>query len=141
MNEKYIQALIIGSLVGGAIILDDIINPQNSNDKDHLMILRADDGDHHEMKSEKKFKTRIIKKMDNEDEELDDVSSSQKEIVMIKIDSDSIKELRDEAFETVIDELEKAEIDTNTIIKKIKDAIGEDIEIEIDVKIEKESEN
>jgi len=141
MNEKYIQALIIGSLVGGAIILDDIINPQNSNDKDHLMILRADDDNHHEMKSEKKFKTRIIKKMDNEDEELDDVSSSQKEIVMIKIDSDSIKELRDEAFETVIDELEKAEIDTNTIIKKIKDAIGEDIEIEIDVKIEKESEN
>jgi hypothetical protein len=141
MNEKYIQALIIGSLVGGAIILDDIINPQNNNDRDHLMIFKADDDNHQEIHNDKKFKTRIIKKINNEDELQDDVSSSQKEIVMIKIDSDSIKELRDEAFETVIDELEKAEIDTNTVIKKIKDAIGEDIEIEIDVKIEKESEN
>ena len=27
MNEKYIQALIIGSLIGGAILLDDFITP------------------------------------------------------------------------------------------------------------------
>ena len=27
MNEKYIQAAILGSLIGGAIVLDDFIKP------------------------------------------------------------------------------------------------------------------
>ena len=27
MNEKYIQALILGSLIGGAILFDDYVKP------------------------------------------------------------------------------------------------------------------
>ena len=29
MNEKYIQAAILGSLIGGAIVLDDFIKPDS----------------------------------------------------------------------------------------------------------------
>ena len=28
MNEKYIQALILGSLIGGAILFDDYVKPK-----------------------------------------------------------------------------------------------------------------
>ena len=29
MNEKYVQALILGSIIGLAIVIDDIISPKN----------------------------------------------------------------------------------------------------------------
>jgi hypothetical protein len=41
MNEKYIQAIIIGSLIGGAILLDDFVTPKPKRG-DHVMMIKAD---------------------------------------------------------------------------------------------------
>jgi len=39
MNEKYIQAAILGSLIGGAIVLDDFIKPDyKQTNKKHMII-------------------------------------------------------------------------------------------------------
>ena len=39
MNEKYIQAVILGSLIGGAIVLDDFIKPDyKQTNKKHMII-------------------------------------------------------------------------------------------------------
>ena len=32
MNEKYIQALILGSLIGAAILFDDYVKPKKETD-------------------------------------------------------------------------------------------------------------
>ena len=43
MNEKYIQALILGSLIGGAILFDDYVKPQKEKDmKKHMIIKKSD---------------------------------------------------------------------------------------------------
>tara|TARA_B100001939_G_C16513872_1_gene434842 strand:+ start:184 stop:465 length:282 start_codon:yes stop_codon:yes gene_type:complete len=42
MNEKYIQALILGSLIGGAIILDDFIKPDGIQTNKKHMIIKSD---------------------------------------------------------------------------------------------------
>ena len=31
MNEKYIQAIILGSLIGAAILFDDYVKPKKKN--------------------------------------------------------------------------------------------------------------
>ena len=39
MNEKYIQAAILGSRIGGAIVLDDFIKPDcKQTNKKHMVI-------------------------------------------------------------------------------------------------------
>ena len=43
MNEKYIQAIILGSLIGGAILFDDYIKPEKERDmKKHMIIKKSD---------------------------------------------------------------------------------------------------
>jgi hypothetical protein len=41
MNEKYIQALILGSLIGGAILFDDYVKPKKEKDI-KKMIIKSD---------------------------------------------------------------------------------------------------
>ena len=54
MNEKYIQALILGSLVGGAILLDDYVKPKKEKDIKKMIIKSdyqsKDVSDSHEIK-------------------------------------------------------------------------------------------
>ena len=42
MNEKYIQAAILGSLIGGAILLDDFIKPDGKHTNKKHMIIKSD---------------------------------------------------------------------------------------------------
>ncbi len=43
MNEKYIQAIILGSLIGGAILFDDYIKPEKERGmKKHMIIKKSD---------------------------------------------------------------------------------------------------
>lgn len=43
MNEKYIQALILGFLIGGAILFDDYVKPQKEKGmKKHMIIKKSD---------------------------------------------------------------------------------------------------
>ena len=79
MNEKYVQALIVGSLIGGAILLDDFVKP----------------------KKEKSMKKHMIIKSDFKEEDLPDIEDIQKIDVLqnmdiIKgLDLESIKNLED----------------------------------------------
>ena len=41
MNEKYIQALILGSLIGAAILFDDYVKPKKETDI-KKMIIKSD---------------------------------------------------------------------------------------------------
>ncbi|MGB1460775.1 MAG: hypothetical protein ACPG78_05475 [Gammaproteobacteria bacterium] len=43
MNEKYIQAIILGSLIGGAILFDDYVMPEKERGmKKHMIIKKSD---------------------------------------------------------------------------------------------------
>jgi fructose-bisphosphate aldolase class 1 len=43
MNEKYIQAIILGSLIGGAILFDDYVKPEKEKGmKKHMIIKKSD---------------------------------------------------------------------------------------------------
>ena len=53
MNEKYIQALILGSLIGGAILFDDYVKPKKEKDIKKMIKLdynTSDISDSHEIK-------------------------------------------------------------------------------------------
>ena len=42
MNEKYMQVAILGSLIGGAIVLDDFIKPDCKQTNKKHMIIKSD---------------------------------------------------------------------------------------------------
>ena len=42
MNEKYIQAFILGSLIGGAILFDDYVKPTKEKTMKKHMIIKSD---------------------------------------------------------------------------------------------------
>ena len=41
MNEKYVQAIILGTLIGGAILFDDFVKPKKETDI-KKMIIKSD---------------------------------------------------------------------------------------------------
>ena len=42
MNEKYIQAIILGALIGGAILFDDYVKPEKEKNIKKHMIIKSD---------------------------------------------------------------------------------------------------
>jgi len=117
MNEKYIQALIIGSLIGGAILLDDFITPKPKRG-DHVMMFKAD-GKMHEMHHPKMLEKRIWKLDDGTD-----LEAALNEIVLEGVSSGIGK------------------IEIEKIINSVKDQVkDQDAEIKIEVRIEKDSES
>jgi hypothetical protein len=42
MNERYIQAAILGSLIGGAILFDDYVKPEKEKNIKKHMIIKSD---------------------------------------------------------------------------------------------------
>lgn len=146
MKEKYIQALILGTLIGGAIILDDFIKPKRDVRGGHVMMFNGDLEEMHKMHHPKKMQKKVWKSEDGKEIDLDTISS-EKHVIMLKLDdaSDIQAELDKIEIEGLAEEL--AEIDIANLVKNIKENIAdhsksklEDAEIEIRVKIEKDSE-
>ena len=146
MKEKYIQALILGTLIGGAIILDDFIKPNRDYRGGHVMMFNGDPEEMHKMHHPTKMQKKVWKSEDGKEIDLDTMSSK-KHVIMLKLDdvSDIKGELDKIEIEGLAEELE--EIDIANLVKNIKDNIAEnteikleDAEIEIRVKIEKDSE-
>jgi len=146
MKEKYIQALILGTLIGGAIILDDFIKPKRDVRGGHVMMFNGDPEEMHKMHHPTKMQKKVWKSEDGKEIDLDTMSSK-KHVIMLKLDdvSDIKGELDKIEIEGLAEELE--EIDIANLVKNIKDNIAEnteikleDAEIEIRVKIEKDSE-
>jgi len=146
MKEKYIQALILGTLIGGAIILDDFIKPNRDYRGGHVMMFNGDPEEMHKMHHPTKMQKKVWKSEDGKEINLDTMSSK-KHVIMLQLDdvSDIKAELNKIEIEGLAEELE--EIDIANLVKNIKDNIAEnteikleDAEIEIRVKIEKDSE-
>ena len=146
MKEKYIQALILGTLIGGAIILDDFIKPNRDYRGGHVMMFNGDPEEMHKMHHPTKMQKKVWKSEDGKEINLDTMSSK-KHVIMLQLDdvSDIKAELDKIEIEGLAEELE--EIDIANLVKNIKDNIAEnteikleDAEIEIRVKIEKDSE-
>jgi len=146
MKEKYIQAFILGTLIGGAIILDDFIKPNRDYRGGHVMMFNGDPEEMHKMHHPTKMQKKVWKSEDGKEINLDTMSSK-KHVIMLKLDdvSDIKAELDKIEIEGLAEELE--EIDIANLVKNIKDNIAEnteikleDAEIEIRVKIEKDSE-
>ena len=140
MNEKYIQALIIGSLIGGAILLDDFITPKPKRG-DHVMMFKADGKRMNEMHHPKMLEKRIWKNKEGTEIDLDDISS-EKNVYMFKLDdeTDSKVTLDKIEIEGLVDEISQIEIEE--IVNSIKDQVkGDSAEVKIEVRIEKDSES
>tara|TARA_B110000003_G_C16435501_1_gene451883 strand:+ start:98 stop:616 length:519 start_codon:yes stop_codon:yes gene_type:complete len=143
MNEKYIQALILGSIIGFAIVIDDYIGPkpnhkmmqkqfkvkdimqphwnEDSGEKidfneieDHeVLIFKADDKKVNSAELKKIFKIKIDGN-DNNDEEV-------KKDIRIKINSDDMSDIDIQSiFEEIQAQLTDEEF--NEVKSKLEDA-------------------
>jgi fructose-bisphosphate aldolase class 1 len=88
MNEKYIQAIILGSLIGGAILFDDYVKPEKERGmKKHMIIKKSDykNGDISELEGIKEL--NLLQNMDVlEGLDLDNLESLEDVDVQIKVE-------------------------------------------------------
>ena len=125
MNEKYIQAAILGSLIGGAIVLDDFIKPDCKQTNKKHMIIKSDIVDT-EFKSIDDLKNLDILKDTDILEELD-LENLEDRDVQIKIikSIDDLKDLDDLKDIDVLEELDLENLEDKDVqIKIIKTEIN-----------------
>ena len=88
MNEKYIQAIILGSFIGGAILFDDYVKPEKERGmKKHMIIKKSDykNGDISELEGIKEL--NLLQNMDVlEGLDLDNLESLEDVDVQIKVE-------------------------------------------------------
>ena len=113
MNEKYIQSLILGSLIGGAILLDDYVNPSKEKELKKAVFIKTDS---------------MSGNMDSfEWDEIPEVIENVKSIEGLNLQK--IDDLED----TVIEKLKSIE---GLNLQKIDDL--EDVKVEIKIEVKKE---
>jgi hypothetical protein len=123
MNEKYIQAIILGSIIGLAIILDDFIGPKPGRSMERHVMMVDGKNKPHQMKGQWKAKDgKAIDLHELEDHNVmifktDDDGVEKK--IQIKIDAGDIESIGiDKILDTLISDL--SEDDLNAIKAKIK---------------------
>ena len=146
MNEKYIQALILGTIIGFAIIIDDFIAPKQNHTmtQKHLMVKdiktpnwKVDSGkkiELHEIedhdvfifkpddKTVKKNELKQIYKIKIDTEDGDDEES--KKEIRIKVNTDNITDVNVESiFEEIQNQLSNEEL--NKVKSKLEVAKSE----------------
>ena len=146
MNEKYIQALILGTIIGFAIIIDDFIAPKQNHTmtQKHLMVKdiktpnrKEDSGkkiELHEIedhdvfifkpddKTVKKNELKQIYKIKIDTEDGDDEES--KKEIRIKVNTDNITDVNVESiFEEIQNQLSNEEL--NKVKSKLEVAKSE----------------
>jgi hypothetical protein len=145
MNEKYVQALILGSIIGLAIVIDDIISPKNlinngpisigiidekSKNSDQLIkILESLDSDH-ELKNHK------VILLDTRDDKT--MSSNElKKIFKIKIDgNDENEEEVKKDIRIKINTDDMSDIDIQSIFDEIQIQLSDEEYIKVKSKLE-----
>ena len=123
MNEKYIQAIILGSIIGLAIILDDFIGPKPGRSMERHVMMVDGKNKSHQMKGQWKAKDgKAIDLHELEDHNVmifktDDDGVEKK--IQIKIDAGDIESIDiDKILDTLKSDL--SEDDLNAIKAKIK---------------------
>jgi hypothetical protein len=145
MNEKYVQALILGSIIGLAIVIDDIISPKNlinngpisigiidekSKNSDQLIKILESLGSDHELKSHK------VILLDTRDDKT--MSSNElKKIFKIKIDgNDENEEKVKKDIRIKINTDDMSDIDIQSIFDEIQIQLSDEEYIKVKSKLE-----
>jgi hypothetical protein len=145
MNEKYVQALILGSIIGLAIVIDDIISPKNlinnapisigiidekSKNSDQLIKILESLGSDHELKHHK------VILLDASDDKT--ISSNELEkIFKIKIDgNDENEEVVKKDIRIKINTDDMTDIDVLSIFDEIQMHLSDEEYIEVKSKLE-----
>jgi hypothetical protein len=145
MNEKYVQALILGSIIGLAIVIDDIISPKNlinngpisigiidekSKNSDQLIKILESLGSDHELKNHK------VILLDTRDDKT--MSSNElKKIFKIKIDgNDENEEEVKKDIRIKINTDDMSDIDIQSIFDEIQIQLSDEEYIKVKSKLE-----
>ena len=145
MNEKYVQALILGSIIGLAIVIDDIISPKNlinngpisigiidekSKNSDQLIKILESLGSDHELENHK------VILLDTRDDKT--MSSNElKKIFKIKIDgNDENEEEAKKDIRIKINTDDMSDIDIQSIFDEIQIQLSDEEYIEVKSKLE-----
>jgi hypothetical protein len=143
MNEKYIQALILGSIIGFAIVIDDYIGPKPNHRmmQKHIMIKDSKNSNWRE-KSGKKINLHEL-----EGHDVLEFKSDDDKKIIIKINSDDLsglnvqsivsevtdavktfgeENLTDEEIDEIKTELQDAKNEVSELLEKIN------IEVEVE---------
>ncbi len=140
MKESYIQAIILGLLIGGAIILDDFIAPKPKKSADRVFMEHKGKNSITQMK--KVWKDDTGKVYDIKEEFLikEDSDKGNKKI-MLKIDGDDIAERNIDVEEVIERALSEASdsVDVESIRNNLQKALeGIEGKVQIEVRVEKD---
>ena len=144
MNEKYVQALILGSIIGLAIVIDDIISPKNlinnapisieiidkeSKNSDQLIqILDSLSSDH-------KLKNHTVILLDSSDDKTMG-SNELKKIFKIKIDGNENDEEVKKDIRIKVNTDDMSDIDIQSIFDEIQIQLSDEEYSEVKSKLE-----
>ena len=144
MNEKYVQALILGSIIGLAIVIDDIISPKNlinnapisieifdeeSKNSDQLIkILDSLSSDH-------KLKNHKVILLDSSDDKTMG-SNELKKIFKIKIDGNENDEEVKKDIRIKVNTDDMSDIDIQSIFDEIQIQLSDEEYSEVKSKLE-----
>ena len=144
MNEKYVQALILGSIIGLAIVIDDIISPKNlinnapisidiideeSKNSDQLIkILDSLSSDH-------KLKSHKVILLDTSDDKTM-ASNELKKIFKIKIDGNENDEEVKKDIRIKVNTDDMSDIDIQSIFDEIQIQLSDEEYSEVKSKLE-----
>ena len=146
MNEKYIQALILGSIIGFAIVIDDYIGPKPNHRmmQKHIMIKDSKNSNWRE-KSGKKINLHELEghdvlefKSDDDDKKIiikinsEDLSGLNVQSIVSEV-TDAIKTFGEENLtDEEIDEIKTELQDAKNEVSELLENININIEVEVE---------
>ena len=140
MKESYIQAIILGLLIGGAIILDDFIGPKPKKFADRVFMEHKGKDSITQMKKVWKDDTGMVYDIKEEFLIKEDSDKGNKKI-MLKIDGEDIAEKNidvEEVIERALSEVSDS-VDVESIRNNLQKALeGIEGKVQIEVRVEKD---
>ncbi len=140
MKESYIQAIILGLLIGGAIILDDFIGPKPKKFADRVFMEHKGKDSITQMKKVWKDDTGMVYDIKEEFLIKEDSDKGNKKI-MLKIDGEDIAEKNIDVEEVIERALSEASdsVDVESIRNNLQKALeGIEGKVQIEVRVEKD---
>ena len=144
MNEKYVQALIIGSIIGLAIVIDDIISPKNLINNAPISIEIIDEESKNSdqlikildsLSSDHKLKNHKVILLDTSDHETMG-SNELKKIFKIKIDGNENDEEVKKDIRIKVNTDDMSDIDIQSIFDEIQIQLSDEEYSEVKSKLE-----
>ena len=144
MNEKYVQALILGSIIGLAIVIDDIISPKNLINNAPISIEIIDEESKNSdqlikildsLSSDHKLKNHKVILLDTSDDKTMG-SNELKKIFKIKIDGNENDEEVKKDIRIKVNTDDMSDIDIQSIFDEIQIQLSDEEYSEVKSKLE-----